>query len=50
MDKRFKLLFIILCFVISAFAQQFSVSGRVQMLMVIRSTLLMFSLSHLAIR
>ena len=29
MDKRFKLLFIILCFAISAFAQQFSVSGRV---------------------
>lgn len=29
MDKRFKLLFIILCFAISAFAQQLSVSGRV---------------------
>ena len=29
MVKRFKLLFIILCFAISAFAQQFSVSGRV---------------------
>ena len=50
MDKRFKLSFIILCFAISAFAQQFSVSGRVTDADVIRSTSLMFSLSLLAIR